>query len=474
MKKAEITVYLALILSVMLSLILALVEGARISAIRMQIECVTDMGLNSCFAEYNRELLKQYDLLFIDTAYETGKPSIDNMEVHLSDYMEYNYHPATDLITFSPKDWLALEVGDVVIEEASIATDNHGLVCKRQAVNYMKEKISLDLVKNIQKQSEVINNNQLETRDIASENEKIDYKLNNLEREENGKKKKVDIKSPANAVNASKGVGILGLVIDDIGTISSQNVQLDEYSSHRKLNTGVGIPRGHEMQDSILEEILFGEYLLEKCGDYTKQKDISLLKYQLEYILFGKNYDKENLKMAANKLVLVRQVSNIVYLWTDSAKVAEVDAAAAGIASAVLMPEIQPIVKASLMFAWAYAESIGDIRILLGGGKVPLLKTSDDWNLQFSHLKNYNKHIKNARGNDKGLTYREYLRLFLLTMNKEEKLDRFMDVVEMDLRKTAGNKTFQLDGCTDSIIANIESISKFGYRYRIKRSYCYE
>lgn len=474
MKKAEITVYLALILSVMLSLILSLVEGARLSAIRMQVECVTDMGLNSCFAEYNRELLKQYDLLFIDTAYETGKPAIENMEVHLSDYIKYNYYPTTDLITFSPKDWLALEVGDVVIEEASMATDNHGLVCKRQAINYINEKISLDLVKSIQKQSEVMNNKQLETRDIESESREIDYKLNNLEREENGKKKKVHLKSPANEVNESKGVGILGLIIDDIGAISSQSVQLDEYTSHRKRNSGAGIPKGHEMQDSFLEEILFGEYLLEKCGDYTKQKEISLLKYQLEYILFGKNSDKENLKEAANKLVLVRQVSNIVYLWTDSAKVAEVDAAAAGIASAVLMPEIQPIVKASLMFAWAYAESIGDMRILLGGGKVPLLKTSEDWNLQFSNLKDYNKHIKNVRGSEKGLTYREYLRLFLLTMNKENKTERFMDVIEMDLRKTAGNKMFQLDGCADSIVANIESISKFGYRYDIKRFYCYE
>ncbi len=474
MKKAEITVYLALILSVMLSLILTLVEGARISAIRMQIECVMDMGLNSCFAEYNRELLKQYDLLFIDMAYETGEPSIKNMEVHLSNYMEYNFHPTTDLITFSTKDWLALQLENVVIEETSIATDNHGSVCKRQAVNYIKEKISPDLVKNIQKQAEAMKNNQLETRDIGSENGKIDYKLNNLEREENGKKKKVHIKSPANAVNASKSVGILGLVIDDIGTISSQNVQLDEYASHRKLNTGAGIAQGHELKDSILEEILFGEYLLEKCGDYTKQKDIGLLKYQLEYILYGKNNDRENLKIAADKLVLVRQVSNFIYLWTDSAKIAEVDVAAAAIASAVLMPEIQPIVKASLIFAWAYAESIGDVRILLKGGKIPLLKTSEEWKLQFSNLKNYKEHVKNVNGNEKGLSYREYLRLFLLTMSKGEKVERFMNVVEMDLRKTAGNKTFKLDGCTDSIIANIESISKFGYRFRIKRFYCYE
>ena len=66
--RGSITVYLALTLSVMLSLFLTLIEGARTNAIRMQTECAMDLSLYSVFGEYNRQLLEQYDLFLECTA----------------------------------------------------------------------------------------------------------------------------------------------------------------------------------------------------------------------------------------------------------------------------------------------------------------------------------------------------------------------------------------------------------------------
>ena len=56
MRKGYITVFLALSLTVILSLVFTLIEGARISAIRMKVECAADIGMNSVLAEYHREL----------------------------------------------------------------------------------------------------------------------------------------------------------------------------------------------------------------------------------------------------------------------------------------------------------------------------------------------------------------------------------------------------------------------------------
>ena len=67
MRKGYLTVYLSLSLALILSFILTLIEGARISVIRMEAECVADIGMNSVLAEFHRELLEQYDLLFVDT-----------------------------------------------------------------------------------------------------------------------------------------------------------------------------------------------------------------------------------------------------------------------------------------------------------------------------------------------------------------------------------------------------------------------
>ena len=71
-KDGYITLYLALTLGVMLSLIFALIEGVRMQTIRMEIEGVMDIGLYAIFGEYNRQLLEQYDLFFIDTTYGQG------------------------------------------------------------------------------------------------------------------------------------------------------------------------------------------------------------------------------------------------------------------------------------------------------------------------------------------------------------------------------------------------------------------
>ena len=57
MRKGYITIFLSLSLTLILSLVFTVIEGARISAIRMKFECVTDIGMNSVLAEYNRELL---------------------------------------------------------------------------------------------------------------------------------------------------------------------------------------------------------------------------------------------------------------------------------------------------------------------------------------------------------------------------------------------------------------------------------
>ena len=76
-----LTVYLALVLAVMLSLYLALIEGVRSNAIRLEAECVTDIGLNSVMAEYHRELLNRYNLFAVDSSYGTARAGSSNVEV---------------------------------------------------------------------------------------------------------------------------------------------------------------------------------------------------------------------------------------------------------------------------------------------------------------------------------------------------------------------------------------------------------
>ena len=78
-----LTIFLALSITVLLSLILVLLEGARINAIRMKTETAGNIAVRSVLGEFHRELLKQYDLYFIDTSYGSGAGSLENVRQHI-------------------------------------------------------------------------------------------------------------------------------------------------------------------------------------------------------------------------------------------------------------------------------------------------------------------------------------------------------------------------------------------------------
>ena len=139
MRRGAITVFLSLVLTIVLSLILAVTEVARISAIRMKFECVADIGMNSVLAEYHRQMLEQYDLLFVDMSYGTGSASIFNTQAHLKQYMQKNYETDSAIGLLRFRDFLAMDAGEASITEYSVASDQCGEVLKRQVTDYMKD-----------------------------------------------------------------------------------------------------------------------------------------------------------------------------------------------------------------------------------------------------------------------------------------------------------------------------------------------
>ena len=64
-KKGSITVFLALILSLLLSLVATSFQSVQETAARTQILNSMDIGLYSLFGQYDRFLLKNYDLFFL-------------------------------------------------------------------------------------------------------------------------------------------------------------------------------------------------------------------------------------------------------------------------------------------------------------------------------------------------------------------------------------------------------------------------
>ena len=290
------------------------------------------------------------------------------------------------------------------------------------------------------------------------------------EKLEDGSFTEVPVDNPADNVNCNRFKGILYLVTEDASQISDRVINTANYVSHRDCSRGTGAAAAKT--DSAVDEVLFQEYLFEKCACYTDTRESGELSYEIEYILGGKSSDMENLKWVAGRLILLREVANVSYLYTDKQKMEEADLLAWGLSIVALKPQLQPMIKNSVLFAWAYAESIQDVRLLLSGSKVPLLKTADTWHLSLDHMLNYQEHLEQSKDAE-GLDYAMYLRILLLLQDQEEKTKRFMDVVEMNLRKTEGNRFFRMDGCVDAVTAQILISGKGDTEVHLIKEYSY-
>lgn len=476
MRRGALTVMLSLVLTIMLSLILTVIEGARISAIRMKFECVADIGMDSVLAEYHRELLRQYDLLFVDMSYGGTSPSIAATQSHLKTYMQKNYETGQASGWFGSRDFLAMDAQEASITEYSIASDQGGEVLKRQVTDYMRDYpdgLLLDAVSGWVSDIKV-----LEGRDIEGERHGYEAQISEIglpvQEVEEGVFEEVPLNNPADVANATRSSGVLNLVLENTQEISKVKVDLSEYISARNCMQGTGVCAEAEELTGAANDLVFQEYLFRKCGFYGEELEKSLLKYQIEYIIAGEASDWMNLEEVAKKLLLWREVSNVMYIMSDSAKIAEAEAMAAALTAVTLQPALFVPVQYTILFAWAYVESLMDVRTLLSGGKVPLFKTAQDWKCGINSILDVRGSLSADAGeNQNGLSYEEYLRVMLFLMNDKTRTMRAMDIMEMDIRTTPGNAHFRMDGCFDTFRAELSVSSRYGYTYRMQRLYGY-
>ena len=474
MRKGYITVFLTLSLTLILSLVFTVIEGARISAIRMKFECVADIGMNSILAEYHRELLEQYDLLFVDMSYGGSRAEIGNTEAHLKNYIQRNLQPESGGGYGGVRDFLAMEAGKTAIGRYSVASDEEGSVLKRQVTDYMADYPLGALLDKINLGVSKVEEYGLETRDLEGERRSYEARIQEIglprQETEAGVYEEIPLNNPADAANATRSSGVLNLVLEDPSQVSAVKVSVDDYISHRPRMQGTGMCAEAAAVSGEPNELVFEAYLFEKCGYYGHESDKSLLKYQIEYIMAGKDTDWQNLEYVAKRLLRWREVANFIYILTDSQKVSLAEALALTLAAVAKNPELAEPVKYTILFAWAYVESLQDVKTLLSGGRVPIFKTAADWKTGIDSLLNV-KGSLTADSGGSGLDYKDYLQIMLFLENKEKRTFRAMDIMEMDIRRTAGNGRFRMDACFDTYQAELSVSSRFGYSYEMTRCY---
>lgn len=451
-----LTVFLSLVLSIMISLCLALICGARENMRRLQIECVTDICMNNILAEYHRELLEQYDLLFIDTSYGTSSASYDRTAEHLLKYLTYNLSGEDIFLSTAYRNASGLQVQGVAITEVSAACDDSGAVLRRQAVDVMYQRIGLAYLEQVMDWCNTVKTYELDTRDVYAEQKAAVEELENWEDSSGGTNDgdMLSIDIPGEKVISFWEAGILGLLVEDTTALSGRSVSGQDYVSHRPCLQGTGMNPEVTFEDSFLEQLLFHEYILSYTGRYDAEKEGSFLKYQTEYILAGNDSDLQNLKDIVYRLLAVRAAANMVYLVSDTEKMKLAELTATALATLIALPELSGVFQTILVLTWAMMESIYDVAQLLDGNRVPLLKTDADWHYGLEGMLAFDGGLLTQK-TEEGLSYADYLRILLCLQDKETTTMRLMDIMEMDIRQTPGNSFFRMDACIDSLCAEI-------------------
>lgn len=269
--EGELNVYFALMIAVIIPLILTMIEGSRINAMKLQLECVVDMGMDSVLAEYNRPLLEQYDLLFIDLAYEQPYGSLDHLREHFEEYVSYNLQPQKDLPILQNRDFLGLRMESADILAASRATDEQGAVFRYMALSYMLNKYGMDYVDDLRDMAAVTERVELFDSNIIAENENAQNAIDSIEisppedLEEGTEWSEPEKDDPTDSLDELRYQGILSLVCE--GEVSVASIDPNTYVTGRDLVKGNGMDDSWEEYAPLTEELLFNEYILEKCGN---------------------------------------------------------------------------------------------------------------------------------------------------------------------------------------------------------------
>ncbi len=472
-----LTVYAALTLTVMISLCLALTEGVRRHTIAFETECVMDIGLDSVLAEYHRVLLERYGLLMVDASYGTDYPSYHITEGHLANYLTRNLScEDCGILPFLYRDLLAMELKDVQILKVALATDDGGRVFQRRAAECMRSRMGLEAAEKLLEWMETVEGYGLLEEDIEARMDRVSAELQEYEDADRqlGEEEwiRIEIPDPTEAVQALRREGILKWVVEDVSQLSEAATGTDRYISGRSARGEIN--HGNYPQEEppgLTDNILLLEYFLNYAGRYGKTREDSLLQYQVEYLLGGNGADIVNLRHTANVLCGIREAANVVYLLQDEGKRAQVEAAAAVLAGVVAQPELQPVFETAMILAWAYLESLYDVKTLLAGGRVELLKKESDWHYSLTGIWAPQREAAPEKG--AGLSYEDYLRILLYVQPPELLTMRFMDLMEMDIRRTPGNSCFRMDGCIDRLEAEAVVQSGYGCNVTIRREKAY-
>lgn len=463
--KAEVTVFMSMLLVLLMGFIGALMESATVAASKSYERGITDLAVESVFAEYHTTLLEEFHIFAVEMTYETGNYDLEKIQNRLMFY--------------------GADETDWEVTQLQLLSDAGAASYEEQILTYMKEKYGIDKLTSLFGDSDSWETQRVDGESATEESKSVNQDLEQQVEEAEGTLSTED--NPLDNIEKIKSGSILSLVVEDMSALSTQTIDRGALPSNRSLNTGID---SYKLSNSnaYMNRVLVSEYILDHFqvasdaltsdtnSDTNSNTNSNTLQYEVEYILEGSDSDQENLEGVVQKLLVMRTGANYVCLTQSTVKKAEVSALALTIATASAMPYLSEVIEQALLLAWAYGESIMDIRSLLSGHRVELVKSEEAWQLDLSSLMDLGGDSDSQDGLDMedGLSYEEYLRILLYLEDKDSMVLRSLDMVEQRLRVTNDLSYFLVDQCMTQIEYQSYKEVSGGYTYEFPVAFTYK
>ena len=434
------TVMTSLMILILMTFAAAILESTSLQTSKNIRRADVERSVESVFAEYQKELLEEYDIFGLDGSYETGSYTEDRV---------------LDRMTV-----FGAIAGENQIEAIRFLSDNEGQEFADQVCRYLENLYGIDMIQDLIGREDEAKEQEEKAIDFQKREEENEKKMDEVlasggSLEESGEGSEGEIENPLEVLQKLKHRVLAEIVLPRDRVISQKSVEGMAGVSGRTRQEGKGNLQSVEANAS--EKLYMIAYIPDHFKSYTKAEDDRPLEYEQEYLIGGKQNDMENLQ-------------------TDETKKAEAKVLA-GIVSALLgNPGLTEVVAQGVLMAWAYGESIMDLRVLTAGGKVPSVKTKETWKLSLSGLLKLGttQDSGSSSAGERGLSYEDYLKMLSLLETKETLRMRMLDLLEWNLKMRLNCPFFQADACITRM--RIQSICQLrrGITYQFSTYYAYQ
>lgn len=437
-RKGSVTVFLVLLLTCLLSGIFALLEAARVTALKANAQMSTLQARDGLLSSYCAPLWEKYRIL----SWEGDVPELSEAETIQCGIVAGNREETE---TAAQNFYLCpVRLCSVETDRYQLLTDDGGAPFRVQAAYAVKDRFGEKALREVMETLDAPQESKDETESAKREEDAL-ASLEELQKkresvtEGNGEKEAAGSahentetpsaqkmeENPLEWMKKAKAGGFLEIVTQK-EEISAKKITTADTVSRRSLHQGT---LTEETKGGAFDKLLFRLYLEEFYTNATEASADAALDYEMEYLVAGKSSDRANLRAVVNRLLLLREAANYLYLQSDPEKQEAAFGAALAITGAFGQPEMADAVSQAVLAAWAYAESVSDVRILLDGGKVSLVKTKEQWHTQLGRIP---ESVEEADGKEQqtGLSYENYLQLLLWTIPDRKLSFRAMDLIE--------------------------------------------